>query len=89
VAGRPAVFVPFPHATHDHQTANARFLERAGAARIVPQAELERTDLAGLVLHLLETPDELRAMGARARELGNPDAAAAVVAELERLATAA
>ena len=39
-AGRPAVLVPFPHATGDHQTANARWLERAGAATVIADAEL-------------------------------------------------
>ena len=39
-AGRPAVLIPYPYATADHQTANARFMERAGAAVVIPDAEL-------------------------------------------------
>ena len=38
--GRPAVLIPYPHATADHQTTNARFMERAGAAIVIPDAEL-------------------------------------------------
>ncbi len=45
-AGLPAVLVPYPHATADHQTANARFMERAGAAVVVPDEELDGPRLA-------------------------------------------
>ena len=45
-AGLPAVLVPYPHATADHQTANARWIEAAGAAVVVPDAELDGPRLA-------------------------------------------
>ena len=40
--GRPMVLIPYPHATADHQTANARFMERAGAAIVIPDAGADR-----------------------------------------------
>ncbi len=45
-AGRPAVLIPYPYATADHQTANARFMERAGAALVIPDDELSGPRLA-------------------------------------------
>lgn len=86
VAGKPALFIPFPYATHNHQVSNARFLERAGAALCVEEKELVNKDLAQLILDLLQDTEKLAAMAGAARELGRPDAAAAVVDALEKLA---
>ena len=55
-AGLPAVLVPYPHATADHQTANARYMERAGAAVVVPDAELDGPRLARETGTLLAAP---------------------------------
>jgi len=84
--GLPAAFVPFPHATHDHQTMNARLLERHGAALALAESELERRDLAGMVMDLLHNPDRIAAMSAAARKLARPQAAAAVADYLAELA---
>ena len=45
VAGLPAVLVPFPYAIHDHQTKNALVMEKAGAARLVPERDLDKATL--------------------------------------------
>lgn len=74
-AGVASVLVPFPHAVDDHQTANARFLSRAGAAMLLPQAELTPGRLAEL-RHL--SREQLKEMAEKARELAMPDATAAV-----------
>ena len=74
-AGLPAVLVPYPHATADHQTKNARWTERGGAAVVVPDDELDGPRLAREVAALLGAPDRLRAMQRAARELARPDAA--------------
>ncbi|MDR2695617.1 MAG: undecaprenyldiphospho-muramoylpentapeptide beta-N-acetylglucosaminyltransferase [Deltaproteobacteria bacterium] len=84
--GLPAACIPFPHATHDHQTANARLLERQGAALVVAESELEQRDCAGLVTALLGSPEKLAAMSEAARKLARPRAAAAVADFLEELA---
>ena len=47
--GRPAILVPYPHASADHQSANARWMEQAGAAVVVPDAELTPARLASEV----------------------------------------
>jgi UDP-N-acetylglucosamine--N-acetylmuramyl-(pentapeptide) pyrophosphoryl-undecaprenol N-acetylglucosamine transferase len=84
--GLPAAFIPFPHATHDHQTMNARLLERQGAALAATECELEQRDFAGRVMDLLNSPDKLAAMSKAARKLARPQAAAAVADFLEELA---
>jgi len=77
-AGRPAVLIPFAGATHDHQTYNARKLEDAGAAEVIPERELGGARLAATVTGLLESPDRLARMSQASRALGKPDAAARI-----------
>lgn len=74
-AGIGAVLVPFPYAVDDHQTVNARFLERAGAALVVPQATLTAERLAILLRDLLNDRERLLAMAEAARKLTQGDAA--------------
>lgn len=84
VLGLPAVLVPLPIATRDHQTANAGPLVRAGAAVLVPDAELDAERLVAEVDPLLS--GGTAAMAAAARGLGRPGAAAAVADLVERAA---
>ena len=77
VAGVPSVLVPLPGAPGDHQTENARVLERVGAAVLLPDPACTPTGLAGAVEELLLDPDHLEEMGRAARSIGRPDAAAA------------
>ncbi|MBV9918023.1 MAG: undecaprenyldiphospho-muramoylpentapeptide beta-N-acetylglucosaminyltransferase [Solirubrobacterales bacterium] len=80
--GRPTVLIPYPHATADHQTTNARYFERAGAAVVIPDAELTAPRLRDEVQRLLSDPARLAAMGRAASELARPDAAQAVAREV-------
>lgn len=80
--GRPAILVPYPHATADHQTANARWMERAGAAVVVPDAELDATRLRAEVDALLGDPARLQAMARASASLARPDAAAVVARQV-------
>lgn len=74
-AGLPAILVPSPHVTADHQTANARHMEQAGAAVVVPDAELDGARLAAEVDTLLEDRARLAAMGQAALAAAQPHAA--------------
>jgi UDP-N-acetylglucosamine--N-acetylmuramyl-(pentapeptide) pyrophosphoryl-undecaprenol N-acetylglucosamine transferase len=85
-AALPSVLVPYPHATADHQTGNARWMADGGAAVVVPDAELDGPRLAREVGGLLAAPERLGAMRNAARALARPDAAERVAAELVRLA---
>jgi UDP-N-acetylglucosamine--N-acetylmuramyl-(pentapeptide) pyrophosphoryl-undecaprenol N-acetylglucosamine transferase len=80
------VLVPFPYATADHQTSNARFVEQAGAAVVVPDAELDGPRLAREVGALLGAPQRLGAMAKAARAVAKPDAAQRIADELIALA---
>ena len=74
-AGRPAILVPYPYATDDHQTANARAVTQAGAGWLVPQPQFTATWLAKRIAELLDRPAELSAAAEQAKKLGRPDAA--------------
>ncbi|WJW75008.1 undecaprenyldiphospho-muramoylpentapeptide beta-N-acetylglucosaminyltransferase [Thiohalobacter sp. IOR34] len=74
-AGVGALLVPYPHAVDDHQTGNARYLERAGAGLLLPQAELDADRLAALLDELGADRERLLAMARAARALARPDAA--------------
>jgi UDP-N-acetylglucosamine--N-acetylmuramyl-(pentapeptide) pyrophosphoryl-undecaprenol N-acetylglucosamine transferase len=80
--GRPAVLVPYPHATADHQTANARWMADGGAAVVIADAELTPPRLRAEVDGLLADPARLQAMGRAAAALARPDAAQRIAAEL-------
>jgi UDP-N-acetylglucosamine--N-acetylmuramyl-(pentapeptide) pyrophosphoryl-undecaprenol N-acetylglucosamine transferase len=82
-AGKPALLVPYPHATADHQAKNARYFEEGGGAVVVPEEDL---DLPRQVLELLHDPALLEAMAAAMRLLARPDAAEVVAEELIALA---
>lgn len=75
VAGRPALLVPYRHAIDDHQTANARALDAAGAAWILPETGLTAAAIAERLRGLLTEPARLVAAAAAAAGLGRPDAA--------------
>jgi len=76
--GVPPILVPLPTAAADHQSANARALAAAGAARNVPQAELTVDRVDGEVRTLLSQPDALRELSNAAAARGRPDAAASI-----------
>jgi UDP-N-acetylglucosamine--N-acetylmuramyl-(pentapeptide) pyrophosphoryl-undecaprenol N-acetylglucosamine transferase len=73
--GLAALYVPLPGTSGDEQTGNARLVERAGGAAVLPQSELTPEVLLDRALALLREPAQLKAMGERARTLAMPDAA--------------
>lgn len=85
-AGRPAILVPYPHATADHQSANAAWMERAGAATVLRDSELggeagaERLRVE--VARILGEAERLEAMATASRALAKPDAARRIADEV-------
>ncbi len=75
VIGRPSILVPYPFATDDHQTANARALADAGAAWLIPQRDLSAAKLSTLLAEILGNPTELAQRAQAALALGKPNAA--------------
>ena len=84
-AGKPAVLIPFPAATDDHQRKNARVLAAAGAAEMVEERELPGGRLPEAVLSLLRDGDRLSSMSRAMRQFAKPDAAARIVDRLLEL----
>jgi UDP-N-acetylglucosamine--N-acetylmuramyl-(pentapeptide) pyrophosphoryl-undecaprenol N-acetylglucosamine transferase len=80
--GRPAVLIPYPHATADHQTANARYMEQAGAAIVIPDRELTPARLGLEVGRLLADAPRLGAMARASAALARPEAAQAIAREV-------
>ncbi len=85
VIGRPAILIPFAAAAEDHQTANARGLETAGAAEVMPEARLTPETLSERVGAVLGDPGRALAMARAALALGKPDAALRLAGLVEGL----
>jgi UDP-N-acetylglucosamine--N-acetylmuramyl-(pentapeptide) pyrophosphoryl-undecaprenol N-acetylglucosamine transferase len=83
-AGRPAILIPYPHATGDHQTTNARWMADGGAAVVIPDRELTPKRLSATIAELLADEDRLRAMSIAARRLAKPNAAGRIADEVLR-----
>ena len=73
--GRPAILIPYPHATGDHQTANAHAFAGAGGGWLLPQASLSQDVLSGHIRKLLTDRTALTAAAASAARFGRRDAA--------------
>ncbi|HWT94547.1 MAG TPA: UDP-N-acetylglucosamine--N-acetylmuramyl-(pentapeptide) pyrophosphoryl-undecaprenol N-acetylglucosamine transferase [Solirubrobacteraceae bacterium] len=80
--GRAAVLVPYPHATADHQTSNAKWMVDAGAAVLVPDAEVSPERLRREVDAILADPARLETMSRASASLARPDAAEAIAREV-------
>ena len=81
-AGAPAVLIPYPHATADHQRENAEWMHRGGAAALLGDAELTPERLAEMCGALFADPSRLAIMAAASRSLAMPDAAERIAAEI-------
>jgi len=79
LVGRPALLVPYPHAHADHQTRNARSVAGAGAAVLLPDAELSGQRLASDANALIAQPARRAEMARASRSLGRPGAADAIL----------
>jgi UDP-N-acetylglucosamine--N-acetylmuramyl-(pentapeptide) pyrophosphoryl-undecaprenol N-acetylglucosamine transferase len=77
--GKGVIFIPFPFAADNHQVLNARSLEKAGAAEMILEKDLNGNALAQRINFYASSPDTLREMASRTRALSRPDAAAVIV----------
>src|SRR6476661_4658107 len=85
-AGRAAIFIPFGASTDSHQLRNAQEMQRAGAARLIPEPQLTAERLTQEIFSLLDQPGELQTMAANARRLSKPTAAQDLVNLVQQLA---
>ena len=87
-AGRAAIFIPFGASTDSHQLRNAAGMQRAGAARLMPQDQLTPERLTQEIFSLLDQPRRIEEMEDRARALAKPRAVEDIVDLLEGVARA-
>jgi UDP-N-acetylglucosamine--N-acetylmuramyl-(pentapeptide) pyrophosphoryl-undecaprenol N-acetylglucosamine transferase len=78
MTGVPAVLVPYPYATDDHQTANAKAVEAHGAAVVIKDSEISPETILTSVEHCIESPEVLSSMSAAMKSLARPDAASRI-----------
>lgn len=76
--GKPSILIPFPYATHDHQTRNAEVMVKAGAAILLAESDVPTLDAPGLVLKTVHDQAQLESMSRAALACARPDAAASV-----------
>lgn len=84
--GKPAILVPSPNVTNNHQERNARVLERAGGARVLLEGEFTAETLYAAVCELLNDPRQLSEMGANMKAAGVPDATERIAETILELA---
>ncbi len=85
-AGRPAILIPLPSATDDHQTVNAREMAKAGGARMIAQPEFTADALAAQIAALAGDPEALANAASRALSIGKPHATSDLADLVERIA---
>lgn len=78
VMALPAILVPYPYAANDHQAENARRIEQAGAAVLIPDGKFQAHTVLPILERFVEEPEQLSRMSERAAGLAKPDAASAV-----------
>ncbi len=84
-AGKMALFVPFPHAVDDHQTANAQFLVSAEAALLMSQGQFKQHAIVDMLRPFLAKPELIDQMAKRAKTLAILDATAYVAQHCEQV----
>ncbi|KDC50834.1 undecaprenyldiphospho-muramoylpentapeptide beta-N-acetylglucosaminyltransferase [Pseudoalteromonas fuliginea] len=84
-AGKMAIFVPFPHAVDDHQTANAQYLVMANGALLMPQAQFNQHSIVELLNPYLAKPILIKQMAANAQKQAILDATVSVAAHCEQV----
>ncbi len=85
-AGRPAILVPYPHATARHQDANAAWMSDAGAAMVIDDSRLDAGTLTRTVGDLFADPERLERMSSASRALARPDAAQRIAEQVLKAA---
>lgn len=87
MAGKPAIFVPLPHAVDDHQTKNAMYLVERGAAKLIKQTDFNGTTLAQMLNSLFVSDTVLQSMSKAAIDAAHADATAKVAQACQKLVT--
>lgn len=82
--GKPAIFIPLPNVSHNHQQYNAEVLENVGAAKIINNSELNAKDLNDTIEQMLDK-SKLKIMGENAKKIAIDDIEDRIYNEIENL----
>ena len=85
IVGKPAIFVPLPGVSQNHQEYNARVLEKIGAAKIIQNKDLETIDLNKFIEGLIYNSELLSQMGEKAKSISNKNAIDKIYQEIKKL----
>ena len=85
IVGKPAIFIPLPGVSQNHQEHNARVLESIGAAKIILNKDLENTDLNKYVEDIIYSEDLLKQMGEKAKRVSNTDTLEKIYKEIKEI----
>lgn len=88
MAAKPAIFVPLPHAVDDHQTKNALYLVKRNAAKLLPQAKLDKDSVTSLIIELFDQPENLVNMASASISAANSEASKKVAKLCQQLSKA-
>ena len=83
IVGKPAIFIPLPGVSQNHQEYNARVLEEIGAAKILLNKDLEITDLNKYIEEIIYNKELLEKMGIKAKQVSNADALEIIYKEVK------
>ena len=83
--GKPAIFIPFPLATENHQEYNARVLEKVGAAQIILDKDLNSEILGNTIKRMIQNKEKLRQMGENAKRIAIPDVENKIYEEIKKV----
>ena len=85
VVGKPAIFIPFPYATENHQEYNARVLEKIGAAKIILNKDLNSEILQNTIKELVNDKKVLEKMGKNATKIAMQNVEDKIYDEIKKL----
>lgn len=83
--GKPAIFIPYPYATENHQEYNAKVLEKAGAAKIILNKDLSTDKLNKTIIEIIKDKEKLKQMGKNAEKISIKNVNEKIYKEIEKL----
>jgi UDP-N-acetylglucosamine--N-acetylmuramyl-(pentapeptide) pyrophosphoryl-undecaprenol N-acetylglucosamine transferase len=84
--GKPSVMIPYPYAADNHQVLNARVMEKRGCSIVIEESNLSAIGLGEVLWDLIRDQEKREVMSQKAKGYARPNAAKAIVEELEELA---
>ncbi len=83
--GIPAIFIPSPYVTHDHQTVNAQSVAKNGAAVVLKEPDLNAQSLFDSVNRIMTDESKQKEMSEKSKEIGVPDASDRLIDLMKKL----